>query len=78
MQLRLEPLPFNVARRADRELAEVLRAKQGAEALFRSDGEMLAVFRDEFGLRRFIGHDRAAALGHDALGEFLAAPNRAS
>jgi peptide chain release factor 3 len=71
VQLRLEPLPFTVARRADRELAKALRARQGAEALFRSDGEMLAVFRDDFDLRRFLGHDRAAVLRHDSLGEFL-------
>jgi peptide chain release factor 3 len=72
VQLRLEPLPFKAARRADRELAEALRARQGAEALFRSDGAMLAAFRDEFELRRFLERERVAELGHDALGEFLA------
>jgi len=35
-------LPFKVARRADAELAGALRARQGSEALFRSDGAMLA------------------------------------
>jgi peptide chain release factor 3 len=73
VRLRLEPLPFKVARRADRELAEALRAWQGSEALFRSDGAMLAVFRDEFELRRFLERDRVAVVHHDALGERLTA-----
>jgi peptide chain release factor 3 len=72
VQLRLEPLPFKVARRADRELAEPLRARQGADALFRSDGAMLAVFRDDFELQRFLDRDRVALVQHDALGERLA------
>ena len=71
VQLRLEPLPFKVARRADRELAEPLRARQGADALFRSDGAMLAVFRDDFELQRFLDRDRVAVVQHDALGERL-------
>lgn len=54
VELRLEPLPLKLARRADRELAGALRAWPAAEALFRSDGEMLAAFRDEFELRRFL------------------------
>ena len=72
VQLRLEPLPFTVARRADRALADALRARPGAEALFRSDGEMVAVFRDEFELGRFLERDRAAVVQRGALGERLA------
>lgn len=73
VRLRLEPLPFKLARRADRELAEALRAWPGGEALFRSDGEMLAAFRDEFDLRRFLERERRASAVHDPLGERLVA-----
>jgi peptide chain release factor 3 len=73
VELRLEPLRLATARRADPRLAEALRAWPAAEALFRSDGEMLAAFRDEFELRRFLERSRAAELRSDALGERLAA-----
>lgn len=72
VRLRLEPLPFKLARRADRGLAEALRAWPGGEALFRSDGEMLAAFRDEFDLRRFLERERGASAVRDPLGERLA------
>lgn len=75
VRLRLEPLPFKLARRADRELAEALRAWPSGEALFRSDGEMLAAFRDEFDLRRFLERERRASAVHDPLGERLVAAN---
>ena len=71
VELRLEPLPFKTARRADRGLVGALRAHQGAEALFRSDGAMLGVFRDEFELRRFTERERTAELASDAVGELL-------
>jgi peptide chain release factor 3 len=71
VQLRLEPLPFGIARRADRELAEAVRAWPGSEALFRSDGEMVAAFRAEFDLRRFLDRERGASAVRDSLGERL-------
>jgi peptide chain release factor 3 len=71
VQLRLETLPFTVARRADRALAGALRAGRGSGALFRSDGTMLAVFRDGFELRRFLNSEPAAQLARDAVGERL-------
>jgi peptide chain release factor 3 len=78
VDLRLEALPFTLARRADRELAEALRTWPSGEALFRSDGEMLAAFRDEFDLRRFLERNRAAHAERDSLGERLAADDRSA
>jgi peptide chain release factor 3 len=72
VRLRLESLPFKLARRADHGLAEALRAWPGGEALFRSDGEMLAAFRDEFDLRRFLERERKVSVVRDPLGERLA------
>lgn len=72
VELRLEPLPFTVARRADARLTEALRAWPGAEALFRSDGEVLAAFRGEFDLRRFLDREATAIVAGDALGEMIA------
>ncbi len=57
VDLRLEPLPLGIALRADVGLAGKVRAWQGGEALFRSDGEMLAAFRNDFELRRFLATD---------------------
>ncbi|MGD9736718.1 MAG: peptide chain release factor 3 [Solirubrobacterales bacterium] len=73
VELRLEPMRLTTARRADVALAERLRGWPGAEAFFRSDGAMLAAFRDEFELGRFLERDRGAELGNDALGELLLA-----
>ncbi len=71
VELRLEPLRFAIGRRADPELAEALRAWPGGEALFRSDGGLLAAFRDQFELRRFVEKERAAEVSEDELGERL-------
>ncbi len=70
-QLRLEPLRFAVARRADPRLAEAIRGWPRGEAFFRSDGALLAAFRDEFELRRFLEHERQIVLRADDLGESL-------
>jgi hypothetical protein len=43
VELRLEPLPFKLARRADRELAAAIRAWPSGEALFRSQGEEISI-----------------------------------
>ena len=73
VELRLEPLPFELARRADAELAGDVRAAQGADALFRSDGEMLAVFRSGFDLRRFVRGAPGVSLVGDPADERLVA-----
>jgi peptide chain release factor 3 len=73
VELRLEPLPFELARRADAELAGDVRAAQGADALFRSDGEMLAVFRSGFDLRRFVRGAPGISLVGDPADERLVA-----
>ncbi len=73
VELRLEPMRLATARRADVALAGQLRAWRGAEALFRSDGTMLAAFRDDFELRRFLDAERAVESSTDAQGERLTA-----
>lgn len=73
VSLRLEPLPLKVARRADLSLAEALRAWRGAEPLFRADGSMLAAFRDEFDLRRFLEKGEGVEESIGAAGERIVA-----
>jgi len=73
VSLRLEPLPFTTSRRAERELESKLRATHGTDVLFRADGEMLAVFRNEFDLRHLVERDRGVGLETDELGEILVA-----
>ena len=73
VQLRLEPMRLAAARPADPALAEPIRAWPGAEALFRSDGAMLAAFRDDFDLHRFVERTTLAEIRVDAAGERLVA-----
>jgi peptide chain release factor 3 len=73
VELRLEPLSFELARRADPELAGEVRAAQGGDALFRADGEMLAVFRSGFDLRRFVKGAPGVRLVGDPTDERLVA-----
>jgi peptide chain release factor 3 len=73
VDLRLETLPFELARRADRELEAALRASSGCDALFRSDGEMLAVFLSGFEMLRFLREVDGATAVEDSLGERISA-----
>ncbi len=49
----LDPTPWSIARRTDRDGAEVLRTSRHAEVMVRTDGSQLALFTSDFMLERF-------------------------
>ncbi|MDT7577663.1 MAG: peptide chain release factor 3, partial [Pseudonocardiales bacterium] len=51
----LDPTPWSIARRTDRDGAEVVRASRYAEVVVRTDGTQLALFSSDFMLERFTG-----------------------
>jgi peptide chain release factor 3 len=52
--VRLEPLPYNQARRTDRASAPELAGLRGVEVLERSDGTLLAIITDKWRLRAVV------------------------
>ena len=55
VEVGLDPTNWNLARRTDKEGAEVLRQSRHADVLYRSDGTFMALFTSEFMLNRFEG-----------------------
>ena len=51
----LDPTNWTLARRTDKEGAEVLRQSRHADILYRSDGTFMALFTSDFMLNRFEG-----------------------
>jgi peptide chain release factor 3 len=49
----LDRLPYSLALRTDEASAPVVSTARGAEVLQRSNGELVAVFSDKWGLRVF-------------------------
>lgn len=49
--IRLEPLPYEIARRPVPELIDQIDRTMGAEVLYRTDGTAVAVFKDQWRLR---------------------------
>jgi peptide chain release factor 3 len=51
-EITLDRLPYSLARRTDRASAPELDRQSGVEVLARSDGELLALFADQWRLGR--------------------------
>ncbi|WP_051992255.1 peptide chain release factor 3 [Mobilicoccus pelagius] len=60
--IRLEPLPYSIARRPEPEIVDTINRTMGAEVLHRTDGTPVAVFRDQWRLSTVQGDLPAGSL----------------